>query len=893
MKANEPVSAGRHFFFPFLLLIACAVSAQVGSLPQNRAYAHAREQWFYKGRGAPAGETAADFRLRALQQKIRSRSVRSRLVSGALATSTSSGWQPLGTAPMASDATGMGAQDYGPVSGRVTAIVVDPADLTGNTVYAGGAYGGVWRSRNAAAGTFGNAGSVTWTPLTDDQATLATGAIALQPGNASGNLSNVLLVGTGEANASRDSYYGLGILRSTNQGSSWTLISSADGGAHPLKGLAISKIVFSTTQPNTVVAGVGFSSPGEVDGADDLHTTPHGIYYSQDAGATWHLAAIQDSGTSIAPDSARGVVFNPSSNRFYAAIRRHGFYSSSDGVTWSRLANQPGAGVLLPSNCPPSSGAATCPIVRGELAVVPGRSEMYAWFSDFNSAVDPADVDEGIWRSTDGGAHWTSINTAGIDSCGDIVGGCGAEQGEYNMTLAAVPNGSATDLYAGAVNVFKCSITAANPDCSNSPFLNLTHVYGCPPNFGSIAHVHPNQHAIDYLLLNSGTRAVMYFANDGGVYRALDAFTGLTSGTCGGTNQFDSLNANLGSLAQFIAISQDPNNVDVLLGGTQDNGSPATGSATSSTNWQNVNNGDGGFNAIDPHSPTDWFTSHPDVGGGQLAIEHCSSGIACHAQDFAAGQVVTSIDLQGDDGGFYFPFILDPQAPAELLIGTCRIWQGPALGGTFVALSNNFETGTSTTCLGSEVNTVTAIAAAGPATTAGFSKVVYATTSGDGPLTASSGAPIGGHVFVTADSSTMLMTDVTGSINPDHYPISDVAIDVSDPSGRTAYVTLMGFGTSHVWKTSTGGASWTDFTGTGLPDAPVNTVIVDDQAGIVYVGSDVGVFSSTTGTPVWTEVGPVAGSGFLPIRRSLTSSCFGLAAKLSCARPRMAAVSGR
>jgi len=58
-------------------------------------------------------------------------------------------WTPIGPVPLASDATGSGQQDYGWVSGRATAVAVDPADATGNTVYIGGAYGGVWKSTNA------------------------------------------------------------------------------------------------------------------------------------------------------------------------------------------------------------------------------------------------------------------------------------------------------------------------------------------------------------------------------------------------------------------------------------------------------------------------------------------------------------------------------------------------------------------------------------------------------------------------------------------------------------------------------------------------------------------------------------------------------------------------
>ena len=98
--------------------------------------------------------------------------------------------------------------DYGLVTGRATTVVVDQNDPSGNTVYLGGAYGGVWKSTSAANSDITK---VFWKPIIDDQATVAVGAIAVQPGN-----GNVVLVGTGEANSSTDSYYGLGILRSAD-----------------------------------------------------------------------------------------------------------------------------------------------------------------------------------------------------------------------------------------------------------------------------------------------------------------------------------------------------------------------------------------------------------------------------------------------------------------------------------------------------------------------------------------------------------------------------------------------------------------------------------------------------------------------------------------------------
>src|SRR5258708_17443029 len=156
-------------------------------------------------------------------------------------------WTPLGPAPLASDATGDGGQDYNWVSGRATSLVIDPSDATGNTVLLGGAYGGLWKSTNAGSKS-ATPNLVTWTSLIDDQPSLAVGAIALQPGN-----SNIILVGTGETNASGDSYYGMGILRSTDGGATWAQIQQAASGQFFL-GIGFSKIAFSTANPNLVVA---------------------------------------------------------------------------------------------------------------------------------------------------------------------------------------------------------------------------------------------------------------------------------------------------------------------------------------------------------------------------------------------------------------------------------------------------------------------------------------------------------------------------------------------------------------------------------------------------------------------------------------------------------------
>lgn len=861
-------------FFALIVLVTTAFGQ--GSSPKTRQPFPAendrdepekRAHWNMRGREVPKGESAAALRLRAYQQKMAMRAQRAAAAraAGTVFGSAPQNWISLGPAPLESDATGNGFQDYHDVSGRATSVVIDPADATGNTVLLGGAYGGLWRSTNAGSKS-ATPDLVTWQALIDDQPSLAVGAIALQPGN-----SNLILLGTGETNSSGDSYYGVGILRSTDGGATWTQISSAASGQSFL-GIGFSKIAFSTSNTNLVVAttagNLGFDFGLEQDGV----STARGIYYSIDAGATWNRVSLSDNAVAA---SATGLVYNSSqggSGTFYAAIRRHGIYSSTDGQHFTRLSTQPTPG-LASANCPATSNSSNCQLYRAEFTVTPGRNEMYVWVVDAQSSI----IDDGIWQTTTGGTAWTQIPDSGITNCGDGSGnGCGVQQGFYNLELAAVPNSTGTDLYAGTINIYKCNLASGASSCStidpNVPndWINLTHVYGCSP-LGALAHVHPDQHGIAFAVASG--KAPGYFAHDGGISRTLDGYTGLNSGSCTGTNQFDSLSQTLGSMTEFLSFSVHPTNADIMLGGTQDNGSPKTGTATSSTLWQNALGGDGGFNVINPNpgpppfgngiAGDEWFVSNP---GSVIGV--CEDGIACNNNDTFL-EAIPGYPNNGniDQGAFYTPFILDPQSTDEMLIGTCRVWRGNTATAFFVSLSNNFDTGTTALCNGGEVNQIAALAAGGPKDTNGFSNVVYATTWGYGPFAGLGG----GQVWRTTNASTTLLSNVTGTINPKHYAIASVAIDTSVDNGQTAFVGIMGFHTSHVWKTTNAGTSWTDWTGSGgtaLPDAPVTALLIDAAAGLIYAGTDVGLFfSPTTGTTgSWTEVGPAPGNGtgFLP-----------------------------
>jgi hypothetical protein len=367
----------------------------------------------------------------------------------------------------------------------VTAVAIDPADATGNTVYVGTTGGGVWKSVNAA----GAAASVAFVPLTDAfpvfsasagtavVPSLSIGAVSVGPA-ASGS---VVLAGTGDTNDATDSYYGEGILRSADGGLTWTLVQgSVDGGVggHSFVGLGVAGFAWDSTVPALVVAAVGQAAEGVVVNAADVTYSEMGLYYSIDAGVTWHMATIADGGQPVegptdvskAGNAATAVVWNAVRGMFYAAVRGHGYYESPDGATWTRMADQPGVG-LTSAACPAVTSAG-CPVFRGALAVQAATGDLFALTVDVNN------VDQGLWQDVCGAGAGGTGSAGG--SCASVTvvwgtrlgsgalevgGGSGViAQGDYDLALGAVATGAGTSadtlLFVGTEDLYRCSLAA-------------------------------------------------------------------------------------------------------------------------------------------------------------------------------------------------------------------------------------------------------------------------------------------------------------------------------------------------------------------------------------------------------------------------------------------------
>ena len=263
-------------------------------------------------------------------------------------------------------------------------------------------------------------------------------------------------------------------------------------------------------------------------------------------------------------------------------------------------------------------------------------------------------------------------------------------------------------------------------------------------------------------------------------------------------------------------------------------------------------------------NPNEWFAANP-----YLTILKCELGPACNELDFSRSS--SPANLGGDQGAFYTPYILDPQNTSEMLVGTCRVWRISTSGTAPLQLSNDFDTLGTGVCTGGRDQPGEC---AGSGRSKGHEQQFDGGVRGDQRIWAAKREA--GRRGVGHDQRRrQLMTNVTQNVNPNGYAISSVAMDKSDATGKTAYVGIMGFSTPSYPNVACveDGECRHELDGldgagpTGLPDAPVNALLVDSQAGLVYAGTDVGVFVSSTATASWTEVGPAPGpgvSGFLP-----------------------------
>ncbi len=370
-------------------------------------------------------------------------------------------------------------------SGRIGGLALDPSDPSGNTVYAAGASGGIWKTRNFL--TTAEQGP-TWIPLTDFGPTTAIniGSIAAFGQNNDTN-QTILFAATGEGDTGSQ---GVGFLRSSDGGANWTLLDSTtnvDAQGNPLP-------INSPQRDHAFVGSSAFkilidpkpAPSGDVIVYAALSGANGGVWRSLDSGKHWtNMSPVVNNVrlkncTDIVLDLKSGffdALNNPNGNLqyLYAAFQGSGVYFSPNrGTVWNPLlgttgdplirdnTNPPPTAVQVSSpNDTPNTGGGRISLAKpalsgNELVDVQYQGWLYALVANADGSL------HGVYETKDFGQTWTKIRmpiTAADQPSNDIgngdipVFGVGTFnlQGNYDQSIAVDPNNPAV-IYVGGTH---------------------------------------------------------------------------------------------------------------------------------------------------------------------------------------------------------------------------------------------------------------------------------------------------------------------------------------------------------------------------------------------------------------------------------------------------------
>ena len=293
--------------------------------------------------------------------------------------------------------SGVSWKEQGPnnLGGRTRAIMVDPNDGTGNTVWAGSVGGGLWKTTNM------NSSTPNWAPVNDLAGNLAVSSIAYDPSN-----PLVMYFSTGEGYFNIDAIQGLGVWKSTDGGSTWSQLAATNNSNFYF----CQKVAVNST-------GVVFAA------------TSTGLRRSADGGTTWTKVLGSGLGITGAVSNFAYDVEIAANGAVFASLDGSVHKSTNAGVTF-------GAAQSLPV-------AAN----RIELACAPNDANFaYALIESGNAVA-------GIARTTDGGTTWTARTEPADADPG--VGATDFSRGQawYDLAIAVDPN-NRDRLFTGGVDLF-------------------------------------------------------------------------------------------------------------------------------------------------------------------------------------------------------------------------------------------------------------------------------------------------------------------------------------------------------------------------------------------------------------------------------------------------------
>lgn len=710
------------------------------------------------------------------------------------------------------------------MSGRVADLDVNPE--MPSEFYVGYASGGVWHTTN---------NGTTFTPILDTSDTQNVGDIAVHwP-------TRTIYVGTGENNASRSSYAGIGILKSTDNGKTWSNVGLMD--AHHF-----APILIHPDNPDVVTVGVTghLYSPNEergvykttdggkswkqtlfvdnMSGIIDLQVSPKnynvmfatswtkdrkawnftgngnnsGIYKSRDAGETWTKVSTKDSGFPVGEGVGRiGIaVYN---DDIVYAIHDSQFRrpddkkkDSKDGLTKEDFKTMSNADFLALEDKKLDIFLKTNGFqekYRAENVKQMVRSgnvkpiDLAKYLEDANSMLfDTPVVGAEVYKSTDGGKSWKKTHD-------DYLDGIYYSYGYYFGHIHVSPVNE-NDIYIYGVPIIK----------SKDGGKSWTSI--------SAENVHADHHA---LWINPKNPNHLVNGNDGGVNITYDD----------GENWIKN---NSPSVGQFYAINVDNEKPYNVYGGLQDNG-VWKGAHNARENkswhqrgqypWEGIMGGDGMQIEIDSRNSNVVYTGFQFGNYFRLNLE-------TDKQTYI--QPKHTLGENPYRFNWQTPILLSPHNQDILYLGGNKLMRSMNQGEDWEAISDDLTNG------GKQGNVAYGTLASISESPFQFG-LIY-TGSDDGLI----------HVTKNTGGS---WTNITGNLPKDLWVSRVVA---SKHKKERVYVTLNGYRWDdfkvYAYISDNYGQTWKDIS-SNIPASPVNVIREDSEnENILYLGTDNGAYVS-------------------------------------------------
>ena len=369
----------------------------------------------------------------------------------------------------------MGPKNHG---GRTLALAFNPQNT--NTMFAGTASGGLWRSYTAGVG------AQAWEYIPTGYPVLGVSCITFNPNDSTvmyigtGEVYNYAQSGTGAAYRPTRGSYGIGILKSEDGGQSWS--KSLDWSYDQNQGVWAVKI--SQQDPNIVYAA-----------------TTDGIYKSTDAGDSW--AQINDvvMGTSL--------LVHPENDEIVVAAHGnlgssgHGIYKTTNGgQSWTKIVS------ALPQ------------VFEGKALLEFAPSNPNTIYASIGNGISSSSGASWLCQSTDFGDTWTVQNTTDYSRW----------QGWFSHDVAVSPE-NPDNLIVVGIEVWKSTTGGSNIQNIATGGLG----FDTPPlegPDGPPSFVHSDCHDV---IFHPTDPDIFYIAGDGGIHRSLD--NGQTFHSCNGGYQ--------------------------------------------------------------------------------------------------------------------------------------------------------------------------------------------------------------------------------------------------------------------------------------------------------------------------------------------------------------------